>query len=146
MSKLTHKQQAFVDAYCGPSKGNATDAARRAGYKGSDGTLQSVGAANVLKPVIADAIASRAAQVASARILTIEQMQEMLSDLAAQAASNGDAQIAINAIKELGKMRGAYIDRKEITVAAQVSSTTKVDVSKLSKETLLELAQAKRDV
>ena len=146
MSKLTHKQQAFVDAYCGPSKGNATDAARRAGYKGSDNTLRVVGGENMLKPAVASAIASRAAQVASARIMTIEQMQEMLSDLAAQAASNGDAQIAINAIKELGKMRGAYIDRKEITVAAQVDTTTKVDVSKLSKETLLELAQAKRDV
>ena len=31
--KLTNKQQAFIDAYCGASKFNATDAARRAGYK-----------------------------------------------------------------------------------------------------------------
>jgi len=146
MSKLTHKQQAFVDAYCGPSKGNATDAARRAGYKGTDRALQVMGANNISKPIIAAAIAARAAQVASSRIMTIEQMQEMLSDLAAQAASNGESQIAINAIKELGKMRGAYIERKEITVAAQVDTTTKVDVSKLSKETLLELARAKRDV
>ena len=31
--KLTNKQQAFIDAYCSVSKFNATDAARRAGYK-----------------------------------------------------------------------------------------------------------------
>jgi len=84
--------------------------------------------------------------VASSRIMTIEQMQEMLTDIAAQAALNGDAQIAINAVKELGKMRGAYIERKEVTVSAQIDTTTKVDVSKLSKAALLELAQAKRDV
>jgi len=146
MSKLTHKQQAFVDAYCGASKGNATDAARRAGYKGSDVVLASVGAENLRKPLIASALATRAAQVASSRIMTIEQMQEMLTDIAAQAALNGDAQIAINAVKELGKMRGAYIERKEVTVSAQIDTTAKVDVSKLSKAALLELAQAKRDV
>jgi len=146
MSKLTHKQQAFVDAYCGASKGNATDAARRAGYKGSDRALQVMGAQNISKPIIAAALATRAAQVASSRIMTIEQMQEMLTDIAAQAALNGDAQIAINAVKELGKMRGAYIERKEVTVSAQIDTTAKVDVSKLSKAALLELAQAKRDV
>ena len=31
--KLTNKQQAFIDYYLGESKMNATDAARRAGYK-----------------------------------------------------------------------------------------------------------------
>lgn len=30
--KLTHKQRLFVEYYCGISNGNATDAARRAGY------------------------------------------------------------------------------------------------------------------
>lgn len=146
MSKLTLKQQAFVDAYMGESKGNATDAARRAGYKGSDVVLASVGAENLRKPQVAAAIEQRRQQLDSSRILTIEQMQEMLSHIAAKAATVGDSQIAINAIKELGKMRGAYIERKEVTVSAQVSNTTKVDVSKLSKETLLELARAKRDV
>ena len=31
--KLTQKQKTFIDAYCSVSKFNATDAARRAGYK-----------------------------------------------------------------------------------------------------------------
>lgn len=146
MSKLTVKQQAFVDAYCGAAQGNATEAARMAGYKGTDRALQVMGSQNLSKPIIAAAIKEHADKVASSRILTIEQMQEMLSGIAAKAATVGDSQIAINAIKELGKMRGAYIERKEVTVSAQVSNTTKVDVSKLSKETLLELARAKRDV
>lgn len=33
IDKLTNKQKAFIDAYCSVSKFNATDAARRAGYK-----------------------------------------------------------------------------------------------------------------
>lgn len=32
MPRLTYKQRLFVEAYLGPSNGNATDAARRAGY------------------------------------------------------------------------------------------------------------------
>ena len=52
--KLTPKQQIFVSEYL--KTGNATEAARRAGYKGNDKTLQSVGTENLLKPVIQGAI------------------------------------------------------------------------------------------
>ena len=48
--KLTLKQQAFVAEYL--KCGNATEAARRAGYKGSDKTLKSIGTENLSKPVI----------------------------------------------------------------------------------------------
>lgn len=33
---LTLKQRRFVDAYCGPARGNATEAAKLAGYEASD--------------------------------------------------------------------------------------------------------------
>lgn len=111
MSKLTLKQAAFVDAYMGVARGNATEAARIAGYKGNDNTLRVVGGENLLKPAIASAIDERRQQVASSRIMTIEQMQEMLTQIAANNA-DADPQVAINAVKELGKMQGAYIDRQ----------------------------------
>ena len=60
-SKLTPKQELFVDAYVGKAKGNATEAARIAGYKGSKHTLQSVGAENLSKPVISQAVQKRLA-------------------------------------------------------------------------------------
>lgn len=142
MSKLTLKQQAFIDAYMGESRGNATDAARRAGYKGSDAVLASVGAENLRKPQIEAAITKRRQALDGSRILTIEQIQEMMSAIAVSAVKPADQ---ISALKELAKMQGGYAPiQHELT--AQVSSTTKVDVSKLSKATLLELAQAKRDV
>lgn len=55
-SKLTPKQQAFVDAYTGAARGNATEAARMAGYKGNATTLAAVGAENLRKPQIQAAI------------------------------------------------------------------------------------------
>jgi len=53
---LTLKQQRFVEAYLGPSQGNATDAARRARYSGNAKTLGVVGAENLAKPSIRAAI------------------------------------------------------------------------------------------
>lgn len=53
---LTRKQQLFVEAYTGEARGNATEAARLAGYKGNDNTLHVVGAENLQKPTIIEAI------------------------------------------------------------------------------------------
>lgn len=58
-SKLTAKQALFVEAYLGKAQGNATEAARLAGYKGNAHTLQVVGGENLSKPVIAAAVAVR---------------------------------------------------------------------------------------
>jgi len=55
MSKLTNKQQRFVDEYLIDL--NATQAAIRAGY--SEKTARQTGAQNLSKPVIADAIQNR---------------------------------------------------------------------------------------
>ena len=40
---MTHKQKKFVEAYLGEANGNATEAARIAGYAGNDNTLKTVG-------------------------------------------------------------------------------------------------------
>ncbi len=57
--QLTEKQRRFVEAYMGEAKGNATEAARLAGYKGDYDTLRSVGSENLTKPAIRDAIDAR---------------------------------------------------------------------------------------
>lgn len=57
--KLTLKQRKFIEAYVGVSAGNATDAARRAGYKGNDNTLGQTGDQNLKKPKIAEAVSIR---------------------------------------------------------------------------------------
>lgn len=55
--KLTTKQRLFVEAYL--ANPNATDAARKAKYKGNDFTLAQVGAENLRKPYIAALIEKR---------------------------------------------------------------------------------------
>lgn len=57
--KLTGKQWAFVLAYTGQARFNATEAARQAGYKGNDVTLATVGYENLRKPHIKRAIEAR---------------------------------------------------------------------------------------
>lgn len=57
MKRLTLKQELFIEAYV--ATGNATEAARRAGYRGNAHMLQIIGAENMRKPVISAAIASR---------------------------------------------------------------------------------------
>lgn len=56
---LTGKQGAFIDAYLGEARFNATEAARIAGYKGDDNTLSSVGYENLRKPDIATVVLER---------------------------------------------------------------------------------------
>ena len=60
--KLTPKQQAFVDAYVGEAKGNATKAALDAGY--SPKTAYSIAHENLKKPEIAQAISDRTSEFA----------------------------------------------------------------------------------
>jgi phage terminase small subunit len=61
---LSLKQQLFIEAYLGEAKGNATEAARRAGYSGSEDTLRQVASENLTKPAIAARIAQRVREVA----------------------------------------------------------------------------------
>lgn len=64
MSKqLTLKQQAFVSALIGPAKGNATEAARLAGYRGSENTLGVVGIQNIRNPKIMEMIEAHRSKV-----------------------------------------------------------------------------------
>lgn len=60
---LTTKQEAFVAAYIGQARGNATEAARIAKYQGSSETLASVGAENLRKPQIIERIAEYRAKI-----------------------------------------------------------------------------------
>ena len=67
---LTPKQQAFADYYL--ETGNATEAARRAGY--SEDTARQIGAENLTKPAIVAYIEERTDKITSDRIATIDEV------------------------------------------------------------------------
>jgi phage terminase small subunit len=73
--ELTDKQKAFIEEYLVDF--NATRAAQRAGYKGDDNTLASVGSENLRKPKIAEAIAKRFQE----RVMTADEVLARLSEM-----------------------------------------------------------------
>lgn len=57
--RLTGLQRAFVDAYMGEARYNATEAAAMAGYGGDRGTLAGIGSENLRKPHILEELERR---------------------------------------------------------------------------------------
>lgn len=115
MAKLSIKQQRFVDAYTG----NGTDAARKAGYKGNDNTLCSVGKENLRKPHILRAIRQREDQRKKNLIATREERQQFWTAVLRDEIGDEpqDIKDRLRAAELLGKSEGDFIDRKEITGA-----------------------------
>ena len=69
---LTPKQQAFADYYI--ECGNATEAAKRAGY--SENTAQQIGSENLSKPLISEYIASRMEEKTKKRVADANEVIE----------------------------------------------------------------------
>ncbi len=74
--KLTEKQQRFVDYYI-ETKGNATEAARRAGYKKPNPQ----GSENLAKPSIKAAIDARLAELKSERTADATEVLEYMTSV-----------------------------------------------------------------
>lgn len=122
--KLTNKQKAFIDAYCSVSRFNATDAARRAGYKHPN----KQGPENLVK--LGDQIAQRMQELkekSGASIMSQQEVAQRLSKFAngsikvQQLANNGklvDAPVSpkdqLKALELLGKSYGMFVDKKEV--------------------------------
>lgn len=69
--ELTPKQKAFADYYI--ECGNATEAAKRAGY--SEKTAVDIGSENLRKPNISAYIAERQSKIEATRLMTLEDIQ-----------------------------------------------------------------------
>src|SRR6187399_566616 len=98
-NSLSLKQTAFVAAYLGEANGNATEAARIAGYKGNDDTLKVVGHENITKPYIADLILNakatvmeRGIAVKQNRIDALDERWRLLQQIIAERAADPDMQ------------------------------------------------------
>ena len=103
-AELTPKQKAFADYYI--ETGNATEAARRAGYSAK--TAKQTGAENLSKPYLAAYIKERMAEIEAGRIATAEEVIRFYSSVLRGEVKDQfglDAQLAdrLNAGKELMK-------------------------------------------
>jgi len=107
--KLTTKQQRFVDFY----DGNATEACRKAGYKGSNHTLEQVAYENLRKPEIVSAIESRERLSKEKVIMDRESRQELWTMIALDKEERTDTRLRASEL--LGKSEGDFIDRHELS-------------------------------
>lgn len=105
IDKLTTKQRLFVEAYL--ANPNATQAARKAGYKGNDVTLGAVGAENLKKPHIAKLLSERVEDA----IITADEILKDVKTIAKNAEEK--ASDRLKAYEMLGKHLAMWIDKTQ---------------------------------
>ena len=114
LENLPPKRRAFVEAYCGAAQGNATKAARMAGYAKPNPE----GSRLLANASVAEAIAKISAITSNARISTAEERQEWLTAVYRGEVDdvNGPASIRdrMKAVELLGKMRGDFVEKREV--------------------------------
>ena len=92
---------------------NATEAARRAGYRGNDNTLASTGAENLTKPAIADAIKDIVVEATKAANVTIEKVLRDLEEARQAAFAEGQYAVAVRSSELQGKYLKMFTERIE---------------------------------
>ena len=112
---LTVKQKRFVEFY----DGNGTEAARKAGYKGNDNTLNQVAIENLRKPMILEAIEKRESERLSEGILDREKRQIFWSEV----IEDKDQKMPdrLRASELLGKSEADFIDKQEIDIENSIN-------------------------
>jgi len=106
-SQLSRKQLAFVEQYV--ALGNGTEAARRAGYRGSANSLGVQAHHNIRHPKIAPLIEQKLAKVDVE--VTPVRVQRRLHDISLAAQDAGQFGPAVRAEELLGKSIGMWIDQ-----------------------------------
>ena len=124
---LTLKQQLFAESYVGPARGNATEAARLAGYTGNDVTLNTTAHRTLRNAQVASYVQSRvAAAVATAdevlAELTAVAFAPWESSIKVRYSKTGeivDAQIVladkVRALELIGKYHGLFREKVDVT-------------------------------
>ena len=107
-SGLTTKQENFVLHY----KGNGTEAARLAGYKGNDKTLGVVASENLAKPRVMAALQERRTREISTGIMTRQELQRMWSSIANDDNVSMPDRLAAYAL--MARSDGLFLERVEV--------------------------------
>lgn len=113
-TEMTLKQRCFCTWYVAADvNGNATEAARRAGYRGNDVTLTRVGSENIRKPLIAAEIAKLEKQALKNADVTIEKVLRDLEDQRTKALDDKQYAPAVRCSELQGKYLKMFVDKIE---------------------------------
>ncbi len=111
---MTLKQRSFCTWYVSAEvSGNATEAARRAGYKGSEKQLAVIGYENIRKPKIASEIAKLEKEALKGADVTIEKVLRDIEDERIQALAAGQIAPAVRCSELQGKYLKMWVDKIE---------------------------------
>ena len=129
--KLTLRQKAFADFYI--ECGNASEAARRAGYKGTN--LNNVASENLAKLGIKKYIEERLKQIESKRIATSEEVMKFLTsvmrgEVKDQLEFDTSAQDRLKAADMLAKRFGLYTKEVDSELKGKTKKVLQVKVVK----------------
>lgn len=113
---LNQRQRAFAEIY----DGNATEAARQAGYKGTRHSLEVTGSQLLRKPEVQAAIRSRTAGVSIARIATREERQAFWTRTLLDSSARMPDRLKASEL--LGRSQADFVDRLEHSVDASLEA------------------------
>lgn len=109
---LTERQRRFVEAYVGEAQGNATHAARLAGYAGDENALAVAGAKLVRNAKVAEAVEEARRPLTRKAVATREERQSFLTEM--MRSAEAEDKDRLKACEILGKMQGDFIERREV--------------------------------
>jgi len=139
--EISIKQRLFIEALLGQAAGNATEAARLAGYKGNDGALAQRGSENLRKGKIKAAI--KALIDRDPLVLTRFDRQRLWTriSLGSELERGEEPKMSdrLKASELLGKTQLDFVTQIESTTKISGSVETTLDYSHLSSEKQIQL-------
>lgn len=122
--KLTPKQERFCLEYINCA-GNATEAARRAGYKGNENQLAQIGFQNLRKLNLQEKIKDLKAPEEKAVVMSIEDRRIALAQTITRDLESEDPamhNVAVKCLDILNKMDGLYIMKVDMNVNCNIGN------------------------
>lgn len=124
LAKLTAKRRAFVLAYVGRSAGNATDAAREAGYgkPRREGSrlltfADVVSAIEAFRAPVEDAAVADLQEVRAfwTRVMRGEEKDTVVTAEGFEVEAKPTVSVRLKAASDLARSQGGFLDRQEVT-------------------------------
>lgn len=133
--RLSLKQERFIEYYTGECEGNATEAAKKAGYKGNSNQLSTIGEQNLRKLAIVNAIAVIRAKLSEEQGYTRDKCNAEYEQFRQIALVRNDVSGGVSAVRGKAKLFGLDIDRvqtEDLTKSADMDEKRRLEAKRIA--------------